>query len=67
MFLETKWDKESGKVCLIFSAFPLHDYINFQATGHHYAMEVTELTGILFWYQGILFRYQVKLPKCFVC
>ena len=37
MFLETKWDKESGKVCLIFSAFPLHDYINFQATIHHYA------------------------------
>ena len=45
IFLETKWDKESGKVFLTFSAFPLHYYffyfflfiINFKATIHYYA------------------------------
>ena len=36
-FLDIEWHNEQGKVFLIFSAFPLHDYINFLATIHHHA------------------------------
>ena len=43
-FLEIRWHKEHGKVFLISSAFPLHDYINFLATIRHYAkLQIVDL------------------------
>ena len=50
-FLEIQWYKEPGKVFLISSAFPLHDYINFLATIHHYAK--LQIVGLEICYQNL--------------